>query len=261
VGHNRIRRLSASAAWQAVVELLDGAPQDPVQLAAQVVQAADRRLRRLAESEGLGYCFWVLTRIASASRLPGFEEEMKRLGLRVSADTTPFRFIILVADRVEARLATVANSGHFDDIAALALRAALTESIGRQGRDLLSEQAESLHAAVLAHATPSRFARLAVLFFGAFLSRTLRAILDRELAQHVGTTQAYATLADSRDFLRALDRHAQHAATVIDEFARGWYDAHHYQTEGQISAEEVRAFVAHALDKLRDGLKLQAAAA
>ena len=68
MGHLRMGRLPKTRRWTQVVDLLDAGSLDTGALAAAVFEAADYRLRQLANDQGLGYSFWLLTRIALAAR-------------------------------------------------------------------------------------------------------------------------------------------------------------------------------------------------
>ena len=95
MGHLRLGRLPKIRRWAEVVNLLDTGAPDPAQLAAAVINAADHRLRQLAHDEGLGYTFWLLTRIAWAARGQDFINDLARLGLTANPNTSSLQFIAL----------------------------------------------------------------------------------------------------------------------------------------------------------------------
>lgn len=72
MGHIRLGRLPKTLRWQGVVGLLDTAPDDVPAVARATVEAADACLRGLARDPSLTHCFWLLTRIAAASREADF---------------------------------------------------------------------------------------------------------------------------------------------------------------------------------------------
>ena len=78
MGHLRMGRLPKTRRWTQVVDLLDAGSLDTGALAAAVFEAADYRLRQLANDQGLGYSFWLLTRIALAARGNTFVEDLSR---------------------------------------------------------------------------------------------------------------------------------------------------------------------------------------
>jgi hypothetical protein len=257
MGHNRLGYLAHTQEWRDVVSLLDGSEVDPGELASQVITAADRRFAALAGDQALSYCFWLLTRIASAARKPGFDGELAELGVQTYAGMSVLGFIAAVVDRVDDRLAGLPGAGHFGRIAALALRQALLETLGPHGGTLPGLLGEDLRETIHQSTTDAHFADLSRRFFARFLGRSLQSIVDRELEQHIGETFAFATVADSHDFLQALDVHARETARIVERFAGDWFSKHHWLSEGQISAEEAEGFTAQAVRKLRDELLLQ----
>ena len=87
MGHLRMGRLPKTRRWTQVVDLLDAGSLDTGELAAAVFEAADYRLRQLANDQGLGYSFWLLTRIALAARGNTFVEDLSRLGITTDPRT------------------------------------------------------------------------------------------------------------------------------------------------------------------------------
>ncbi len=91
------------------------------------------------------------------------------------------------------------------------------------------------------------------------MSRTLRALIDRELANHVSATSDLSSVESSLEFMQALDTHAWQSARIVEEFAGGWYSKHNWESKGEISPDEAQRFVGYALRKLRAELKQGAA--
>src|SRR5690349_20610234 len=104
MGHNRLGRLPKTQRWREVVRLIDDSPTDTSAVARATVRAAEARLRELGRDPALAYCFWLLTRIASASRSPDFPEQLALLGLDPEGTTTVLSFIAQVSDRVGREL-------------------------------------------------------------------------------------------------------------------------------------------------------------
>ena len=186
MGHIRLGRLPKSRPWRAVVALLDEAPRDSAGLAAAIAKAAEQQLGVVGTDRSISYCFWLLTRIALASRSDDFATELARLGLHADSTTSTLAFISQVADQARSELATSTSSGHLTEIASLALRRSLTEAIGAQGPSLFGSSLDDLQHALRAHSTERQFASLSKQFFGDFLARVLRGAADRELSQHIG---------------------------------------------------------------------------
>ncbi len=227
---------------------------DAPAVAGATVAAAADRLDDLGDDPSLTYCFWLLTRLASAARGPSFEEDLAALGLVVRSNDPIAGFVSQVSDRVRDEVGRHPESGPFGELASLALRRALLETVGTEGRSLFGSSLEDLEQAFRRHATPVQFGRLARGFFGDLLARTLRFYVEKDLANHVGASPGLATTADSRAFAEDLDRYGRAAAGGMERFAADWFDLHHWEASGRIGRDEAQGFVAHALDKLRDEL-------
>ena len=223
MGHTRIGRLPKTHRWQGVVGLLDQSPDDVAAVAGATVWAAQTRLGRLAGDPSLTHCFWVLTRLASASRESDFEVALERIGLATSDSGSALAFISLVSDRVRIELATHPESEHFSELASLALRRALSETVGLQGRTLFGSSVEDLQRAFREHSTPKEFGELARRYFGDFLARTLRSFVERELSNNVGNGHGLTGIDDSREFTSALDLYSRQSAKIVEQFASDWY--------------------------------------
>jgi hypothetical protein len=259
MGHLRLGRLPKTHRWAEVVDLLDLSPRETQAVAAAAVEAADNRFRQLANEPGITYCFWLLTRVMWAARGP-FIADLKQLGIDAVPDTSALTLISRISDRVRLEMADLASSGHFSDIASLALRSALSETVAQQGASLFDSIVEDAQRAFRAYSTRETFAELAHRFFAHFMSRSLRSFIDRELANHVGPGHGLANVAESRDFMQALDLHTRQSARIVREFAGAWYSKHQWESKGEITFDEAQRFVGYALRKLRAELKRGAAA-
>jgi hypothetical protein len=243
-----------------VVEILDQAPLDVPAVAAAVANATEQHLRELPADPSLSYAFWLLARIAWASRSDTFLGDLEGLGLRAEESTSSLAFISRVADSVRERLLTETVSGHVVELSSLALRRALSETVGEQGPSLFDSSLVDLQYAFRAYSTQRQFGALSRRFFGDFFARLIRAAVDRDIQRHVGKGATLQSVDEAGDFQRALDTYARQSARIVEEFAGTWYSKHNWETRGEISLEEARGFVAVALKKLRMELKLGAAA-
>jgi hypothetical protein len=133
------------------------------------------------------------------------------------------------------------------------------DTIGQQGHSLFSSSLEDLRDAFRSHSTQNQFGRLTRLFFADFLSRTVRALVDRELSHHVGPSHQIASVEQSTEFMNALDLYARQSSRIMEDFAAAWYSKRNWEANDQITQEEAQGFVAVALRKLRHELKLEAA--
>ena len=261
MGHNRLGRLPRTRRWQEVVDLLDLPSASVAAIAAAVVDAAEHRLRGLANDEALAYAFWTLARVTWAARQDSFLQELSWLGVRDWPEPSAIGLISGTVQHVRSRVAELEARNDFAEFAALAVARSLTETVGREGPGLFSSTAEDAQRAFRAYSTPAKFGELARLFFADFMSRSLKSFVDRELSNHVGSGKVIRSVEGSQDFLNALELHTRQAARIIEEFSEGWYSLHNWESSGDIGLKEAQRFVAQALRKLRAELKQGATAA
>ncbi len=253
MGHTEIARLPTSQRWRVVVGLLHAPRLDAPSVASAVTLAAERRLRELSSDPSVTYCFWLLTRLAAAARGPDFVAEAAQLGIAVRSDDTALRFLARVADHTRERLSAYPASGPFGEIAAVALREALRDTVGTQGRTLFGSSLEDVETAFRRYANPTQFGDLAQRFFASFMSQTLRYYVDRELPHAIGGS-GLPHIDEAGDFARAMDLHAHQLAGVVERFAVGWYSKKNWERLGTIGPDDAQGFVGHALPKLRGAL-------
>jgi hypothetical protein len=261
MGHLRLGRLPKTLRWSGVVGLLDGPAVEAPAVARATVQAAEERLRRLAGDPSLTYCFWLLTRITWASRSGDFAANLADLGVAVDPQASALAFISRLTDETRTEIGRFTESGPFGELASLALRRALSETVGQHGPSLFGSSVDDLRQACRAYSIRAQFGVLARRFFGDFLSRTLRYFVDKEVSNHVGAGHGLADVGQSRQFSEALDLYARQSARIMEDFAAGWYSKHNWESKGQVSQEEARGFVTIALRKLRMELKREGASA
>jgi hypothetical protein len=144
MGHLRLGRLPKTRRWVDVVRLLETSPEDTAGIAAGVIFAADQRLKYLASDPSIGYCFWLLTRIAWASRQPDFQQTLSNLGLNTDSNTPVLTFISRLTDHIHIETASNTSSGHFTEISSLALRRTLSETVGQYTGSLFGANLDSL---------------------------------------------------------------------------------------------------------------------
>jgi hypothetical protein len=251
MGHLRLGRLPKTRRWLAVMDLLDTAPFDTANVARAVVEAADPRLSTLVHDPSLVYSFWMLTRIAWASRGSDFVIALRHLGLHLDGDSTVFALISQLSDQVRTTTAAQTASGPFGELASLALRHALSETVGAQGTGLFGATVGDVQAAFRLYSSRAQFGLLAKRFFGDFFARTLRYFVDKEVSNHIGAHHTLQNVDQSHEFDRALDLYARQSARIMEDFASGWYSKHNWQSHGEITPTEAQGFVRVALRKLR----------
>jgi hypothetical protein len=252
MGHIRIGRLPKTLHWQGVVNLLDQAPDDVPAIARASLLTAEGWLRQLSHDPSLTYCFWLLTRVSWTARTPDFSSALNGLGIAPpSSNASALAFIAQMTNEVQAHLRRYPESGPFGELASLAFRRALAETVGQHGQSLFGSSLDEVQHAFRSHSSASRFGGLSRRFFGDFLARTLRFFLDRELPNQVGTGHSMGTIKDGQQFMDALDTYVRQSAYIMEGFVIGWYGKHNWESGGEINYEEARGFVAVALRKLR----------
>lgn len=258
MGHTELGVLPKSAKWRAVTALLAAPQIDAAQVAATTATAAADRLAALRGDPSIGYCFWLLTRLAAAARGPDFQEGVRSLGISIQPGDTAMALIARVADVSRTELNRYPASGPFGEMAALALRRALAETVGTESQSLFGASMADLERAFRRHSSPVQFGELSKRFFGDLYARTLRYYVERELQNQVGAT-ALPSVAAANEFSDALALHARETAHYVEGFAAAWYDKHNWQQGGAIGPQETTAFVAHALRKMRTEITREAA--
>ena len=255
MGHTRLRRLPKHLRWRQVVALLEESPGNAEAVSRATAIAADEWLLRLKGDPSLTYCFWLLTRVTWAARTDSFAEQLRSFGLDVGDGTPTLAFVAALSDLARSELSQHPESGPVSELASLAMRRALSETVGQQGRTLFGSTLSDLQLALRTYSTRERFGELAQRFFGDFLARTLRSYLDREIPNLVGVSPGLRSVEDSAEVVAAIDLHARQSAAILRDFSGGWFSKRNWESRGQISQEETTGFVAYALQKLRSELK------
>jgi hypothetical protein len=250
MGHVRLGYLPKTRRWRGVVGLLATSPDDIGALTDATARAAEKRLRELRNDASFAYCFWLLTRIASASRTGGFSDALADLGIEAETNDSALTFISRVSRRASSELAPHTESGPFSELASLSMRRALTETVGQQGGSLFGSSVEDLQAAFRRYSTPAQFGVVATLYFSDLFARTLRYCVERELANKTGSEYSLNTADRAADFTDALDLYARQTARIMERFAEDWYSKRNWLTEGKITLQQARGFTAYALRKL-----------
>lgn len=255
MGHIHLGRLPKTQRWDQVVFALAADNVNARIVASTTAWAADARLSQLRSDPSLAYCVWLLVRIASAARRPDFVDALGDIGLDVRSGDSAVGFVAKVGARAREEIERHPESGPFGELATLALRRALTETVGTEGGSLFGSSIEDLERAIHRHTTPTRFGELASRFFGDFTARTLRFYVDKELSFHVGPGHALASIDDSATFVADLDRFARQSARIVEEYAADWYSKHDWESGGAIGREDAQRFIPLAIRKLRRELK------
>lgn len=251
MGHLRLGRLPKHRNWQHVVALLELDAVDATSVAQATAVAAERRLRDLGNESAATYCFWLLVQIASASRHDDMASRLDSLGIQISPSDGLLTLISRVSDHVRQHIRDDPDTDALSELAALSLRFALAETVGVQGTSLFGSTLDDFNRACRIYSTQRQFGVLTKIFFGDFLSRTLRYFIDRELANHVGAGRRIADIAQCREFSESVDLYSRQSARILEEFAGSWFSKHEWESSGKVSTADAGRFVAYAMRKLR----------
>lgn len=260
MGHVRLGRLAKSQSWLRLVALLDLSDVEVSAIAAATADGAQDRLTGLRRDPVLGYILWLLTRVTTAARSDDFLTQVRQLGIEIDSSDSAISVVAKINGLVRTEIEHHPESGPFGEIASLALRRTLLESIGvHQGR-LFGGSADDLAQSIRSQTTDRGFGDVSVRFFGDLLGRTLRFYIDKELPFHIGADSGFRDIDASEQFLRELDTYARQSARIVDRFASEWLSKYAYQEQGYVSREQAQGFVAHAMEKLDAELRLESVA-
>jgi hypothetical protein len=253
MGHIRLGTLPKTQKWEQVVGLIAGGA-DVERIAAASADAAEYRLERASQDQGLAHAFWLLTQIPKAARQSDFADQLKRLGLEVSSKPTLLEIVGAFTNAVDRHVSTRGNRSDLGEMAQHAAAETLTTLAGRELPSLFGPTAGDVQLAFAKLGTSDRFSIVARDFFSRLTSRSLGYFLSRELSKHVGPNKRFAAVSEHSDFNAALDLHCREASRIIKEFSGGWYGKTLFQ-EGDISPDKASQFAHVAFKKLRDELR------
>lgn len=223
-------------------------------VADQTLQAARGGLERAKDDPGLLYSVYLLTQVALASREANWHQRLEGLGIHLDSDAS---LLDLTAEFQGAIDDWLARRHHRSDVSEMAARAAtdaLATLTSPKAQTLFGDSGEELRLAVRPLSTKAGFADLGQVFFGRFISGFLNFYLSRVTAAHLGDGRLHQ-VGDITAFNRVLDTHCRESAQIVRDFAGQWYSKTQY--EKGISLENTAGFVAVALSKLQEELRLQ----
>ena len=255
MGHIRLGRLQKSRSWKRLTALLDLTAPDVETVASTTAEGARARLLDLRSDPVLGYAFWLLSRVATAARSDDFVTEAGHLGLMVTADTSALDVVAQMNDLVRMQIERHPGSGPFGEMASLALRRTLVETVGMSQTSLFGRTLRDLEVALRSQTTDTAFGDLSRRFFGDYLARTLRFYVDKELPFHIGADSGFADIGASAIFMDELDTYCRQSARIVETFASDWLSKYAFHEVGHISREQAQGFVAVAMAKLEAELE------
>ncbi|RYH08457.1 hypothetical protein [Tropicimonas sp. IMCC6043] len=251
MGHIRLGVLPQTRKWREVVDLLQAdAPVADVASAATL--AAKGALLSAAKDPQFLSIVELLAALPQEARGPAFLRAMAERGI-TQIDTVP-ALLSGIADSVDE---DCLRSGHRSDLGEIALSSLLTtlsDHFDRSLPGLFDPTPAEIRTALGRLASGEKFGAFARGFFARVVDQTLQYYLSRELSNHVGPGQRFASDADRQSFDRALFQHSYEAARIVESYAGGWYGKAVWQGEG-LTRDGIRKFTAFSMTKLRGELE------
>lgn len=239
------------------------------EIAAATIDASTQGLERAKSDEGVGYCLYLLAQLTRAATSPQFDQGLDSLGMPTPfAPSDPtgfssttnsrqhysvFELVAGFTGAVDQHLREKRGRTDISEMALLSASESLSALCGPRANTLFGATHETVQASLSALATEKGFARLTHDFFARLSRRFIEYHLSRELSNHVGATRRFKGAGEHNEFLRQLDDHCRVATGVVRQFAGEWYGKHRFQND--ITPRAMKAFAAHAVDKVRDALK------
>jgi hypothetical protein len=234
-------------------------------IAAVTLEAAINGIERAKDDEGVIHSSYLLTQLPRAARSDHFLIAISTLGLTeskpasitVSAPATEaYELVDLVSSFTLAIDRHLRRTHSRTDIGELAQQAAAESLVALcrpRSTTLFGSSLETVCDSLKQFSTQSGFARLSQDFFARLSRRFLLYHLGRELSNHVGQGRRFRSIDEHNQFLRDLDAHCVVCSGIVKKFAHQWYGKANW--EGGIMPHKVRAFTAHALDKMAMALR------
>jgi len=265
MGHTRLGKVPKSKTWMSIVQLLTSADDSDYhavaadnveQIASQAIVATQNTLRAATNDIGLKYTFYLLARVALASRANDWLNSLAELGIHIRESDSLFEFTLEFQSAIDEYLIANRHSSDISEMAQQAAGEALTELVAPKAITLFGSGADELRLGVRGYSTKNGFSELGQKFFGTFLSRFINFYLSRVTAGQSGNSNLPHVGELSR-FNEELQLHCEQSARIVRDFCGEWYSKTEYQ-EG-INLENTSRFVAVAMKKLEAELKLQEA--
>jgi hypothetical protein len=255
MGHIRLGVLPKYPRWKAVIALLTDPDVPAANVADRVLDGTKGMLLSEAAQGSVGYCVWFLAQLTLAASGDQFRSEIAELGIEVTDQSSATEFLATTSRIATLHLSTLTPRNALNNIAGLALREVLTSTVGLYARTLFGADLPDVQRALRRYSTRKQFGKLLHTYFAVFLRRTLRFIIDKEIANHVGPGKRFQDLDAVEEFEDSLEVFASQTSRMIDEFSGGWYSKRVWQ-HGNISESDASRFAHIALKKLHADLEL-----
>lgn len=250
MGHIRLGRLPKTRQWSGVFKALGGDSINIADLSRALSIAAQKQFAELEGNRAISFCFWVLVRVATASRGNNFIEELSEIGLKETNITSGLSFVQHIGRLVEKEVTKQGQPSIFVRMAELSLREILSYHIGEKSRTLFGTDINDIQKACKAISTQAQFGKVAMEFFARFMSHSIRYLTDKELSNFVGPDKALSSPSQALDFHQYLDQYCSESAKIVQEYAAGWFSKQNWESNNNISQADTISFTAYALQKI-----------
>jgi len=248
IGHNRLQYPPDTAKWRHVVETL-ALGGDVSAVAEATLSAAEHGLELAARDKGLTHAVWLLAKVVQASRETDLVAALRSCSVEIPANAAVADVIAGLSDAIDRRLAVARSRTDLGEIAQMAAVEALSATAGAAAAPLFGESIASTQATLRSFSTDQGFATLAHGFFTRFVERYLTYHLSRELSQHVGENQRFTDPRAHNEFLESVRQHSSQVASIVRQFASGWYSKSNWETG--LSEDSARRFASYCVTKIR----------
>lgn len=253
MGHIRLGVLPKTRQWRDVIEFLGDPKINATKIANKALDSSQDILMDDSSKSSVSYCIWLLSELVLSSRTDNFINALDNIGIEISDQTNATKFIADISNYATCNLDSLIPRNAINTLAGLAFRETLTRTVGIYGKTLFGSNTEDIRLALKQFSTNKKFSELLHIYFKGFLSRTLRFIVDKEIANHLGPNHRFKNVQQISEFEEALDLFAGQTTRIVDSFSGGWYSKKVWKT-GEITKDDADKFVYIALKKLRTDL-------
>lgn len=247
--------LPKSKKWIEISDMIAGmyaSETEIADIAQQTIQNVRSQFRHIEQDNGVLSAFQFLVCLAVASREEKPQASLLEYGIDLPDDLTPFSFAKVVSDYV----ATNKDSCEYGEIAQQAAGDAISiwyDENQSPTRSLFASLEDPFQVWRKA-GNGAGFCELSRLFFSKFTQRYLNYYLERVVSATLSSVE------QSNDFEQQLEKHVDtislHAfetAKITQSFAAAWFNKR--TKEGVPTSKEIKGFLSHAFDKIRDELQ------
>ena len=224
MGHITLKRIPRTKPWIGVIKQLGRDEINIEELSRAIADATRHNYAALEGNRGVNYCFWMLVRIITSSRIDQasssnrFINELATLGINVTNINSGLSFIQQISKTVEKKISQRTKASIFVEMAQLSLREVLTANIVEESRSIFGTNLQDIQSACYKISSPERFGKVAREFFADFMRRTIQFITDKEISNYIGPDKPIHNREQIVEFNKDLSRYCYETARIVEEF-------------------------------------------